>query len=306
MSQFSQTGFTFLLGMLLFATVLLIYQRIKKYQEKKRLFQYTKAKDKKEKKKKENFEFQYFKQLKRRIDKYFKFKTNKSRMKTMYYSILLIELFLFMIFIFNNELLLAVAFPVLFHFFVLKALDIISVNMDNIIAKNFSTALKHITKVLAKTSDLKTVIYEVGKDLDEPLRGKFLDLSRKMISGNQEEALLEFADEIDNVWVYAFVFILMNYKEQSKKEDVEQNLLLLAEMLDKERHIKEQAITDKKFVTVMNYALVILAVIGFVLNMVFNNEAYVFFFESTTGLICFVVGFIALFGTILLNLKMSH
>ena len=39
-----------------------------------------------------------------------------------------------------------------------------------------------------------------------------------MISDDEEKALLEFADRVDNMWIYSLVFILTSYKKKVLKK----------------------------------------------------------------------------------------
>jgi len=294
-----------LMLILLGASLLLLLNIFKKQREVKKLFRSGTIKVEKEA---DLFrlEFTYFKSLRNKINLYFHFKKKKHLANYLYFAILIIELAMFLGFLFSNKIIFAISFPIIFHVFMLKAMELVTVSIHNYIEKELPIVIKHLIKVMSKTSDLKTVMYETSKNLNEPLRSMFFDLSRKMITENHEKALMELADETDNIWMYAFSFLLISYKEQSKKEDIVKNLTTLADMLIKENDLKEKAITDKKFVTIMNYALALIGLAGFVANIIFNPSAKSFFFENVMGMFCLIIGVCSILGTIVINLMMTN
>jgi len=298
-----------ILLVILGASLLLFFDLWKKQREMKRLTTIDNQEMKLEKKKSKKLlsnEFFYFESLKRRINLYFQFKKNKEKAKVYFYGILIIELVIFVAFILWNKPIFAIAFPLTLHVSAIKALDLLSLSIHHYLQKEMPYAIKHLIKVMSKTSDLKTIMYETSTNLNQPLRGLFFDISRKMISDKPEKVLEEFAEEIDNIWFYAFTFLMISYKEQSKKSDIITNLTTLADMLDKEMYLREKAITDKKFVTIMNYALAFIGAVLFAVNMIFNFEhAYPFFFENLTGMVALLFGIWAIIGTIIVNLMMT-
>lgn len=259
-----------------------------------------------EKRKTFSTRFVYFTSLRKKIDAYFHFKKNKHMTVAIYYGILVTEFLLFIGFLFLNKPIFAIAFPLTLHVASTKIFDLLSLNIHFYIQRELPNAIKHLIKVMSRTSDLKTIMYETSKNLDEPLRGIFFDMSRRMITEKPEKILMEYAEEIDDIWFYAFAFLLVSYKEHSKKEDIITNLTTLANMLDKETYLKEKNITDKKFVTVMNYGLTGIAVLLFIANLVWNREVAIpFFFNNMTGMVAMIFGIWGIIGTVIINLMMT-
>lgn len=256
--------------------------------------------------KKEKYQLQYFINLRKRVDYFFVFKSNKRQADYMYVGILLVELGLFAAFMVASKVLLAILFPLVVHWFALKALELASDNIHMYIQKELPVAIKQLIKVMTKTNDLKTIMYEVSGTMREPLRSKFFDLARKMITENHERCLLEFAEDLDDTWMYAFVFMLISYKEQSKKSDIISNLATLAEMLENENYQRDKALLEKKSVVILNYGLVAIALVCLVANFMFNDYAKDFFLNSIGGMLAFVMGCAAVLGTFLLNLILSR
>lgn len=299
------SGIDILMIVLLGSTVLLLLNLLQQRQDTKKLYRIQGEREIKEKEG-IKFEFSYFKKLKNNINLYFHFKKNKQMGTYFYYGILVTEFVFFVGFLFANKVIFAVLLPPITHFFMIKLFDLITVNIHNYIQAELPIAIKHFIKVLTKTSDLKTVVYETSRELSDPLRSMFFDLSRKMITENHEKCLMDLAEEVDDIWMYAFTFLLISYKEQSKKEDIIKNLTTLADMLYKENDVKEKSITDKKFVVIMNYAILAVGIAGLFANLVFNDSAKPFFFESPMGMLALIVGILSCLGTVLVNLIMTH
>lgn len=299
----SWSGINILLILLVFSILLLILKYWKQQQITKKLYSIPVKDSPKERKEVSVF---LWKTLKKRISLFFLFRKHKALAPYLYYGILLIETLLFAFCLVEKKLLFAIAFPLLFHWFVLKVLELLTLDIHYFIQRDLPIAIQHLVKVLTRTSDLKTAIYETSKSLNDPLRSMFLNLSRKMITENHEKSLMEMAEEANDIWLHAFVFLLISYKEQSKKEDIVKNLTMLADMITKENRLKEKAITDRKFITIMNYALAAIGLVGMVANIMANPYAPEFFFQTPTGMICFIIGISAILGTVLINLRMSR
>lgn len=298
--------FNILLIIMIGSSLLLLLKLFKQQQEMKKLTSIDILKVmKKRKKLNKGKGIAYFKALEKRINLYYLFKKKKSNTKSLYYGILIAELVILVVFVALNKPIFAIVFPLITHFFVIKALDLMSQSIHYYIQQELPNAIKHLIKVMSKTSDLKSMMYETSINLNEPLREIFFEISRRMITENPEKVLAEFADDLDDIWFYAFTFLLVSYKEQSKKSDVIINLTTLANMLDKESYLKEKSITDKKFVVIMNYALIFIGLALFVGNLMLNDHAYTFFFHDLTGMICLIAGTVSIVGTILINLVMS-
>lgn len=289
------------------SSLVLFVKLMQRRQKVKKLFVFEKKKPLQEQRKESvKWELQYFKALKKRVNLYYYFERDKQKPKKLYTLILVTELALFLVFVFMKKWLLAFAFPLMVHWFALKALDLKAVSIHAYIQKELPMAIRHLIKTMTRVNDLKTVMYETSKHLNEPLRSKFFDLSRRMVTENHEKCLMEFADELGNTWIYAFVFLLLNYKDQSKKADIIKNLALLSDLLERENDLQEKGLTDKKSIIVLNYSLVAIAAGAFVLNLVFNDYAYQFFFESIGGMISLLIGFMAVLMTLLVNLFLTR
>jgi len=299
-------GINILLIVILGASLLLLLNLTKQQREMKRLMEIEPEKiNLKKKNLKIQMELTYFKSLRKKINFYYQFKKNKEKADTLYYMVLVVEAILFIGFLMWNKPIFAIAFPITLHVTAIKGLELKSLSIHHYIQKELPNAIKHLIKVMSKTNDLKSIMYETSKDLNEPLREMFFDMSRKMITENHEKVLMETAEEIDNIWFYAFSFLMISYKEQSKKSDIITNLSTLSDMLDKEMYVKEKAITDKKFVVIMNYALAFIALGLLGINLAFNEHAFPFFFDTLGGMVSFLIGIWSIIGTILINLVMS-
>lgn len=284
--------------------MLLLVKEARKGRRISELFK-TKRSEVSNKKEKRKIKFAYLKALRTRVDYCYLFSTNKKQGELVYSGILALEAILLVAFVFMNQFLLAILLPLMVHFFALKALEMATDTIHVYVQKELPIAIKHLIKALTKSSDLKTVMTETSSNLREPLRSKFFELSRRMITENHEKCLMEFADELDDTWIYAFVFLLLSYKEQSKKTDIIKNLANLADMIETENFQREKAITEKKSVVILNYALGAVGTAGLLLNLTVNADSRQFFFHSLGGLVCFVIGCSAIMGTVLINLLLQ-
>lgn len=298
-------GFNFLFLWLIIGSLFLLLKGMRSGRKTSALFDLKKM-EPKFKGKEDQKKMRYFRALKDRVDFYFYFKNKKHRGKIVYAVILLIELTLLVTLFILKKYLLSLVFPLLIHWFVCKALDLMSETIHTFIQKELPLVIKHLIKTMSKTNELKTVMYETSKNLKEPLRSRFFDLSRQLITDSHEKSLMEFAEGLDNTWVYAFVFLLLSYKEQSKKADVLKNLALLAEMMERENHIKEKAITDKKSVVILNYALGVVGLLALSANLIFNPYAVDFFFNTLGGMVVLIIGTVAILGTFIINLVLTR
>lgn len=298
-------GFNILFIWLIVGSVFLMLKGMRSGRKTSALFDLKKI-EPKFKGKEDQKQMRYFKALKDRVDFYFFFKNKKNHAKIVYAVVLLIELTLLVTLFILKKYLLALVFPLLIHWFVCKALDLMSATIHTFVQKELPLAIKHLIKTMSKTNDLKTVMYETSKNLKEPLRSKFFDLSRQLITDNHEKALMEFAEGIGNTWIYAFVFLLNSYKEQSKKADVIKNLALLADMMERENYLKEKGLTDKKSVVILNYALGVVGLIALAANLIFNPYAVDFFFNSLGGMVVLIIGTVAILGTFIINLMLTR
>jgi Flp pilus assembly protein TadB len=299
-----KSGFNLLFILMMGGSLFLFLKGLFSQRRTSVLFDLSKG-EVKEKKEKKKIDLMYFKRLKANLKTYYTFKENKKRAEHMYLLVLIAELVLFIILVLAQNFFLAIFFPLMIHWFVNKALELMSDNIHYYIQKELPLAIKHLIKTMTKTNDLKSIMLETSNTLQEPLRSKFLDLSRKMVTENYEKSLMDFGEELGDTWIYAFVFLLLSYKEQSKKSDVINNLTNLADMIEKENYLKEKSITDRKATVILNYCLGGFGVAGLFLNLIFNKHSIDFFFNSMTGMLALIVGFCAILGTFIINLLLS-
>lgn len=247
----------------------------------------------------------FFKQYYINLELLFNEKKKSNLIDLTFYGSLSILVFLIVYFISIKQILLAIIAPILLA----KGFNLIAKNMiSNVIddiEQQLPFAIDNIIRVSSKYEDLRTVIFESSRTLDAPLKNILEQLSRKMMSGDIEDVLMNFAREYDNVWVYSLVFILISYVQDANKQDIIKNLKHLRNILEKENNLKRTNITDKKYGVTVNYTLAIIAVIFGIGNIIVNPFGTQFFFGSFTGMICFILGFVAVFCTIIINIKMS-
>lgn len=223
-----------------------------------------------------------------------------------FYGTMAGALFLFGYFISMKQVLFAVATPIIMVWVINKILTMLLVDVNEKIDDQLPYVIDTIIKVLSKYGDLKTVVYETSQSIEDPLQSKFEKLARKMLSeSNQEKAIMEFADEMNNIWIYSLVFILLSYKEETKKEDIIMNLRHLSLIIEKENSLKNAGVTDKKYGVVLNYAIALIATVGSIANIVFNPVGKEFFFGSMTGIVAFTIGYASIIGTVMINIKLS-
>ena len=140
--------------------------------------------------------------------------------------------------------------------------------------------------------------------MKEPLRSLILGLSREMMTGNNEKKLVGFIEKTENLWLHSFIFTLVNYKENSSKDDVIKNLLSLSNMIDKRNELSEKMIADRKPVIIVNYMLLIVGVVIFGGNIFINPTMKEFLF-SPIGNFSLIMGVICIFSTIIINMKFA-
>lgn len=225
--------------------------------------------------------------------------------KPVFYGTIITSIGLALYFISIKQVLFAVGVPVVLVLTIKKVFELLVSDSNEKIEEQLPILIDNFIKVFSKYSDLKTVVYETSLLVEEPMRSKLDRLSRKMLSEDHVRALMDFADELDNIWIYSMVFIILSYKEEAKKEDVILNLRHLSAIIDKENSLKTASITDKKYGIVLNYAIACIAGAGGVANIMFNPMGKTFFFGSIGGILCFTIGYGAIILTILLNIHLS-
>ena len=166
-------------------------------------------------------------------------------------------------------------------------------------------AIDNLIRVSSRYGDVKTIVYETSKMVDEPLRGILDNLSRKMISQNPREALDAFQQEYDNVWLKSVASTLISYLEDSNKEATINNLRNLRDILSQENEGKVKLASERKYGIMINYALCLAGIVVLLMNIIFNPAGKDFFFHSFFGLISLIAGFATILATVTLNIKLS-
>jgi hypothetical protein len=207
-------------------------------------------------------------------------------------------------FAYTRNILLAIIVPVTLYVFSISFLKVKTIHIREMFAVQMPNIINNTIKIMSKYDDLKTVIFELSQGMKQPIKGHFLKLSRKMITVSYDDALLDFASSVGSIWVYAYVFLLINYRKESKKSDVIFNLRVLSRMLEEENVAQNKKISERRGLVVLNSLLSFLAVLGFFVNLGFNPGGYNFFFGTIGGMLCMIGGIICVFAVLFLNTKM--
>lgn len=249
----------------------------------------------------------FFSQLEERFSAYLQFRPqSRWTARQGYVTVLFVEFAVFVVSLLEKKIWFAISLPLLIHWFVVKVLEMKTVTIHHIVQEELPSVIKHLVKTMTRIQDLRLALHEASGAMKDPLRSMISELSRRMITERHEDCLQDFANRMNNAWIHAFVFLLLSYKEQSKKEDVVRNLLLLARMIQKENERKEKVITERKFLVVVNYALAGAAWVALGANLLWNPYAKEFFFQTPTGMFVFVAGMALALGTIVMNLFMMR
>lgn len=233
-------------------------------------------------------------------------KGKEGLLETYYYGFLGSNVVVFIGFILVKQYFLAFVIPVFLLFIANKIIKMLAVDLMEHIEEQLPSAIDHIIRVSSKYGDVKSIMYETARNCESPLREILENVSRKMISGDPEEVLLQFAEEYDNIWVNTLVFTLISYLQDASKTTTVNNLRHLRNILEKENRLKKSRVTDAKYSVAINYFIAVLASSAGLLNILFNPKGREFFFSSFLGLICFLVGYGAVLATIMLNIKMTR
>jgi hypothetical protein len=234
---------------------------------------------------------------------YLRYKRSKYTPKQIYGFVLSSMFVVFVFFAYTRNVLLSVLVPITIYIFSISFLKIKTVHIREMFAIQMPNIINNTIKIMSRYDDLKTVIFELSQGMKQPIKGHFLKLSRKMITTSYDDALLEFANEVGSIWVYAYVFLLINYKKESKKSDIVMNLRILSRMLEDENVAQNKKISERRGLVVLNSLLAFLALLGFVANLGFNPGAYDFFFRTLGGMLCMTFGIICIFLVLFLNTK---
>lgn len=223
-----------------------------------------------------------------------------------YYGFLGVNACILIGFIVVKQYFLAIVIPLFLLYIANKIIKMLAVDLMEQIEEQLPSAIDHIIRVSSKYGDMKSIIYETARSCDNPLREILENISRKMISGDAETVLLQFGEEYDNVWINSLVFTLISYMEDASKTTTIENLRHLRNILEKENRLKKSRVTDARYSVAINYFIAVLASGAGLLNIVLNPKGREFFFSSFLGLICFLLGYGAVLGTIMLNIKMTR
>lgn len=247
----------------------------------------------------------FFKQYHHNLEIVLIEKEKEQLIDTLFYITIGFLAFIMVYFVTVHQILLAILAPILLAKAINKIVILLGTNIMEKVEEQLPFAIDNIIRISSKYGDLKNIIYESSRTVDNPLRNILEQLSRKLISGNTEVVLMEFAEEYDNVWIYSLVFTLLSYVQDANKENTIKNLKHLRSILEKENNLKKSSVTDKRYGVMVNYALAFFAFIAGIGNILFNPVGKEFFFSSFTGIICFVLGYGCILLTIIINIKMG-
>lgn len=247
----------------------------------------------------------YINGFKNELRKYLIFNNKEKLLPVIFNTFILLLIGLFILFVELGNIMLAIVIPMLIYCLTFKVVQELITEPDYIIRQDLPVLINHMVKSFSKTNDLSTVLYESSRELKSPLKKMILDLSRRMIANNSEKTLVDFAEAVDNMWIYSFIFLLVNYKENSSKENIVQNLLSLSKMIESRHELSVKMISDRKPVVIMNTIVLIAGIILFVGNITINPMALRFMVHSIEGNICLIGGIASIYATIIINLKLS-
>lgn len=289
----------YVLSMLVIAYLVLIVLDDKHRQE--RAFGRRKVKTKK----KVGKQIFYFGKLKKNVSTFFSKKERHGYITPVYYTVIILPLLAGTYFFTQTQFFLGFLAIFSLYLVIQKIFEVIQDDLDDKIEEQLPLVIDNVIKTYSKYGDLKTVINEASRIAPEPLHTHLTILSRRLITEDPEICLNDFAEELDNTWIYSFVFILSSYKGTTKKADVLANLADLRNIVEEENRLKRQSETDKQYNLVVNYFLAAAAVLASVANIYFNPVGKSYFFESFQGILVFIGGYAAVFMTIILNLNMK-
>lgn len=205
-----------------------------------------------------------------------------------------------------GQLFLAVAFPIFLFRFFRKAAKISMQSINEAVEEQIPFAIDNMLRVASKYDDLKTILFESSRRLEDPLKGILESTAMKMTSQNPETVLLDLGARFNSIWMYSYTFILMSYIKNANKEETLENLRYLRRMLAGENSTKREQKQEKKMSVAINWVIITAAFAAFLANVFVNPIGKEFFFESLGGIVTLFAGFGAIFSTILMNIKMSR
>ena len=136
------------------------------------------------------------------------------------------------------------------------------------------------------------------------MKSEFESLSRRLLTDTPEKALKDFADSIDNIWMYMLCSILSSYSSDGRKDDVRSNLIQLRDMVQTELTLTTASINDKHYSVAINFALCVASIGAFIFNINWNPVGREFLFNSMAGLMCLIAGIVCIGLSVLINVKM--
>lgn len=217
--------------------------------------------------------------------------------------ILAVSVALFLYFLRIEQMFFGILMPLAINYVILKALKEMKYDINYEIEKQLTSVIDNIIQKFSTYNDLKTIVYEVSLEIENPLKAHFEKLYKLMFFEEQSNALMQFANNIDNIWIHSLVFILVSHQTDASKEVVITNLKNLRHMLEKEKSLQSQKQNDNTYGLVINYFICILSMVANLAVLLFVPTAKNFFFKDMNGIICFTLGYGMLFLTILVNLK---
>lgn len=205
-----------------------------------------------------------------------------------------------------GQLFFAITLPLI----ALMAINHIVVDMRTSFSESIKSAMPQsvngILRTMTKYSDLQTVLYETSKISMQPMKTILEEMGRQMVSSSSDIVINKTMNKYNNTWLYSLLFILLSYVEGSPKEEIVSNLRSLRDIVDRENKAKSGEKLERKMSVTINYVLVVLAIVGGMGNIIFNDNAIEFFFSTPFGLLAFFGALILLAATVFSNIIISR
>lgn len=244
--------------------------------------------------------------LKNVISDMYKFFPNPQKENLLFLGILFLEAILFVGMVVMGKFFIAFVLVIIVYFITIKLIKLKTMTIKDHVQEELPSAIRHVVKVLTKTDDLGQVFLEASKGMKEPMRSKFVEISRIMVTRSGDialdESLMKFANDTESIWAYTFAFIMKSYRGATGKVEILRNLNILCDMMDEENRNAEKRVTERKSIIVLNNVLAVLAVLLFIANLWKNDYAYTYFFQTPTGVLSLVGGVALIGGTLMINI----
>lgn len=229
---------------------------------------------------------------------------NESIADLIFYGVIAITVVIAISMMLTGQYVLAISYPVAFIWFV-RLISRTAVKDEVIeLEEELPVVIDNMIRIFSKYSDIKNLLYETSLTTNGSMKAEINLLSRQMNSRNPYVVLEEFSEKHDSVWLNSLGFTLMGYLQDGTKDETIRNLRHLRSILETENKTKKKAISERKPSLMLNYALATIGALAALANIVFNPQAFNFFFHSYLGLFCFTAGFAFILGTIYMNIKM--